>query len=360
MPSVPPYVETLTPYVPGKPIEEVERELGISGVAKLASNENALGPSPKAVAAAREACAGVHLYPDGSAFHLRRAIAARLGVGPDEVMVGNGSNEVLELLVRTFLGPDDETLTSANSFVVYRLATQAHGRRCVEVPMKDRCYDLDGMAARLSSRTRVVFLANPDNPTGTWFGRAPLDRFLAAVPPDVLVVLDEAYVEYVEERDFPDGLALRRRHPNLVLVRTFSKIYGMAGFRLGYGIARPEIVSWVDRVREPFNVNLVAQAAGIAALGDDEHVRRGRALVAAERPFLSAGLRALGAAVWPSQANFVLAELPGRDGTALFDGLLRQGVVVRPIGGPSSIRITCGTRPENEKLLAALRRVLAA
>jgi histidinol-phosphate aminotransferase len=263
-------------------------------------------------------------------------------------------------MVRTFLGPEDETLTSANSFVVYRLATHAHGRRCVEVPMVDRRYDLDAIAARITTRTKVIFLANPDNPNGTWFGRAALDRFLAAVPPETLVVLDEAYVEYVEERDFPDSLALRRRHPNLVVVRTFSKIYGLAGFRLGYGIARPEVVEYLDRVREPFNANLVAQAAGVAALGDEEHVRRGRALVAAERPFLAQGLRALGATVWPSQANFVLAELPGRDGKAIFEGLLRQGVVVRPIGGPSAIRVTCGTRPENEKLLAGLRRVLAA
>ncbi len=362
MALVPPYVASLQPYVPGKPIEEVEREYGVSGVAKLASNENALGPSPRALAAAREACARVNLYPDGSAFHLRRALARKLGVTPEEIVVGNGSNEVLELVVRTFLGPDDETLTSAGSFVVYRLATQAHGRRCVEAPMKDHRYDLDALAARLSARTRVVFLANPDNPNGTWFGKAELDRFLAAVPGHVLVVLDEAYVEYVSAADFPDGLEVRKRHPNVVVVRTFSKIYGLAGLRLGYGVATPEIVEVLDRVREPFNVNLVAQAAGIAALDDAEHVARSRALVESERPFLSDALRALGATVWPSQTNFVLADFPGRPGKDLFEGLLRQGVVVRPMGGygfPTAQRITLGTRAENRKLLAALGKVLS-
>jgi len=359
---VPPYVASLQPYVPGKPIEEVEREYGVSNVAKLASNENALGPSPRALAAAREACSRVNLYPDGSAFYLRKALAMKLGVAPEEVVVGNGSNEVLELVVRTFLGPDDETLTSASSFVVYRLATQAHGRRCIEAPMQDHHYDLDAIAARLSPRTKVIFLANPDNPNGTWFGKAALDRFLAAVPGHVLVVLDEAYVEYVATADFPDGLEVRKRHPNVVVVRTFSKIYGLAGLRLGYGVASREIVEYLDRVREPFNVNLVVQAAGIAALEDAEHLARSRALVEGERPFVADALRALGATVWPSQTNFVLADFPGRPGKDLFEALLREGVVVRPMGGygfPTAQRITLGTRAENRKLLAALGKALA-
>jgi histidinol-phosphate aminotransferase len=359
MPIVPPYVETLTPYLPGKPIEEVEREYGISNVAKLASNENPLGPSPRALEAAREALARVNLYPDGSAFFLKRALAAKLGVRPEEIVVGNGSNEVLELMVRTFMGPDDETLTSENSFVVYKLATHAHGRRCVEAPMRGgHHYDLDAIAERLSPRTRLVFLANPDNPNGTWFGAPALERLLAAVPRHVLVVLDEAYIEYVTEPGFPDGLELRRRHENLVVVRTFSKIYGLAGMRLGYGIMRPDLAGYFDRVREPFNTSLVVQAAGVAALGDEEHVRRSRELVASERPFLASGLEALSARVIPSQANFVLADL-GRPGRDVFEPLLRQGVVVRPIGGPTCVRITIGTRAENQKLLAALGKVLA-
>jgi histidinol-phosphate aminotransferase len=362
MPLVPPYVASLTPYVPGKPIEEVEREYGVTNVAKLASNENALGPSPRALAAAREAAASVSLYPDGSAFYLRNALAAKLGVEPREVFVGNGSNELIELLVRTFVLEGEEVLTSAQSFIAYKLAAQAHGRTLVEAPMKARFhYDLDAIKKLLSRRTKLVFLANPDNPTGTWFTEQELLPFLDAVPKDTLVVLDEAYVEFVDAPGFQDALALRRKYPNLVVLRTFSKIYGLAGMRLGYGIARPDVVEYVDRVRAPFNVNLVAQAAGIAAVGDVEHVERSRNLVREERPFLAEGLKALGATVVPSQGNFVFADFPGRPGKELFEALLREAVVVRPMGGygfPTAQRITVGLRRENEKCLAALAKVL--
>jgi histidinol-phosphate aminotransferase len=363
MPRVPPYVASLTPYLPGKPIEEVEREYGVTGVAKLASNENALGPSPRALAAAREAAARMHLYPDGSAFYLKRAIAAKFGVGPEEVLVGNGSNELIELMVRTFVLDGEEVLTSAQSFVAYRLAAQAHGRTLVEAPLRDRFhYDLDGLRARLNRRTKVVFLANPDNPTGTWFLEQALIPFLEAVPKEALVVLDEAYVEFVDAAGFQRSFELRRRFPNLVVLRTFSKIYGLAGLRLGYAFARQELVELVDRVRAPFNVNLVAQAAGVAALSDAEHVKSSRALVASERPFLAEGLRKLGATVVPSQGNFLLADFPDRPGKDLFEALLPEGVVVRPMGWygfPTAQRITVGLRVENEKCLRALARVLA-
>jgi histidinol-phosphate aminotransferase len=362
MPIVPPYVEALSPYVPGKPIEEVEREYGVTDVAKLASNENALGASPRAVAAAREACAKMHLYPDGAAYELKRALAAKLGVGPEEIVVGNGSNELLELVVRTFVGAGEEVLTAAQSFVVYRMATQAHGRTCVEVPLREHRYDLAAMAERISRHTKVVFLANPDNPNGTYFTAAELDRFLAAVPRHALVVLDEAYVEFVAAQDFPDGLEVRKKHPNVLVCRTFSKIHGLAGLRLGYLVATPELANYLDRVRAPFNVSLVAQAAGLAALADEEHVARSRALVESERPFVVSGLAALGARPVPSQTNFVLADFPGRPAPALFDRLLREGVVVRPMHGygfPTAQRITLGLRQENEKLLAALKKVLA-
>ncbi len=362
MPLVPPYVASLTPYVPGKPIEEVEREYGVKNVAKLASNENALGPSPKALAAIREAAAGVNLYPDGSAYYLRNALAARLGVDGKEVFVGNGSNELIELLVRTFVLEGEEVLTSAQSFIAYKLAAQAHGRTLVEAPMKARFhYDLDALRKLLSRRTKVIFLANPDNPTGTWFTEAELLPFLDAVPKETLVVLDEAYVEFVDAPGFQDALALRKRYPNLVVLRTFSKIYGLAGMRLGYGLARAEVVEYIDRVRAPFNVNHLAQVAGVAALSDEEHVSRSRALVKQERPFLAAGLAALGATVVPSQGNFVFADFPGRPGKELFEALLREGVVVRPMGGygfPTAQRVTVGLRAENEKCLAALRKVL--
>jgi histidinol-phosphate aminotransferase len=352
------------PYVPGKPIEEVEREYGVSNVAKLASNENALGPSTLAIAAARAAAAKVNLYPDGSAYLLRHALAAKLGVRPEEVMLGNGSNELIELMVRTFVLDGEEVLTSAQSFVAYKLAAQEHGRTLVEAPMKARFhYDLDALRKLLSRRTKVVFLANPDNPTGTWFTEAELVPFLDAMPKDTLVVLDEAYVEFVDAPGFQDALALRKRYPNLVVLRTFSKIHGLAGLRLGYGIARPEVVEYVDRVRPPFNVNLVAQAAGIAALDDTAHIERSRALVREHRPVLAAGLQALGATVVPSQGNFVMADFPGHPGKELFEALLREGVVVRPLGGygfPTAQRVTVGLPEENQRLLAALKRVLAA
>jgi histidinol-phosphate aminotransferase len=362
MPLVPPYVASLTPYVPGKPIEEVEREYGVSNVAKLASNENALGPSPKAVAAVCEAAGKMNLYPDGSAFFLRNALAAKLGVEPREVFVGNGSNELIELLVRTFVLDGEEVLTSAQSFVAYKLAAQAHGRTLVEAPMRARFhYDLEAIKKLLSRRTKVVFLANPDNPTGTWFAEQELVQFLDAVPKDTLVVLDEAYVEFVEAAGFQDALALRRKYANLVVLRTFSKIHGLAGLRLGYGVARPDVVEFIDRVRAPFNVNLIAQAAGVAALDDLEHVERSRALVREERPFLAEGLRSLGATVVPSQGNFLLADFPGRPGKDLFEALLREAIIVRPLGGygfPTAHRITVGLRSENERCLAALRKVL--
>jgi histidinol-phosphate aminotransferase len=363
MPLVPVHVASLTPYVPGKPIEEVERELGITGVAKLASNENALGPSPKALAAAREAAARVNLYPDGSAWLLRSALAARLGVSLEEVFVGNGSNELIELMVRTFVLEGEEVLTSAQSFVAYRLAAQAHGRTLVEAPMKGRFhYDLEGLAARLSRHTKLVFLANPDNPTGTWFLERELIPFLDAVPPQALVVLDEAYLEFVDAEGFQDALSLRARYPNLVILRTFSKIHGLAGLRLGYGVARAELTGFIDRVRAPFNVNLVAQAAGAAALEDHEHVARSRELVRTERPRLAAGLSALGATVVPSQGNFVLADFPGRSGAALFQALQREGVIVRPVAGygfPGAIRVTVGLPAENQRCLAGLEKVLS-
>jgi histidinol-phosphate aminotransferase len=363
MALVPPNIASLQPYIPGKPIEEVEREYGVSDVTKLASNENPLGPSPRALEAARSALTQVALYPDGSAFALHRALAAHLQVTPEEVFVGNGSNELIELLVRTFVIDGEEVLTSAQTFAIYKLAAGAHARSCTEAPMRARFhYDLDALKKLLSRKTKLVFLANPDNPTGTWFQEKELLPFLDAAPKDTLVVLDEAYAEYVDAPGYPDSLALRKKYPNLVVLRTFSKAYGLAGLRVGYGLARPELVEYLDRVRAPFNVGHVAQVAAAAALGDKDHLARGRALVLEQRPVLSAGLSALGATVVPSQGNFVLADFPGRPAKALFEDLLREGVVVRPLTGygfPNAQRITVGLPQENEKCLAALRKVLA-
>jgi histidinol-phosphate aminotransferase len=363
MALVPPNVASLQPYIPGKPIEEVEREYGVSNVAKLASNENPLGPSPRALAAAREALAGVNLYPDGSAYTLHSALAAHHGVTPDEIFVGNGSNELIELIVRTFVLDGEEVLASAQSFVAYKLAANAHGRTFMEAPMKARFhYDLEALKKLLTRKTKVVFLANPDNPTGTWFLEKDLLPLLDAAPKDTLVVLDEAYAEYVDAPGYQDALALRKKYPNLIVLRTFSKIYGLAGLRVGYGLARPDLVEYIDRVRAPFNVNHVAQVAAAAALEDREHVARSRALVLEQRPVLASGLEKLGATVVPSQGNFLLADFPGRPAKQLFEDLLREGVVLRPMAGygfPNAQRISVGLPAENEKCLAALERVLA-
>ncbi len=363
MALVPSYVASLQPYIPGKPIEEVEREYGVSDVAKLASNENPLGPSPRAAEAARAAVSQVNLYPDGSAFVLHRALATHYQVAPEEVFIGNGSNELIELLVRTFVLDGEEVLTSAQSFIAYKLAANAHGRTLTEAPMKARFhYDLDALKKLLSRKTKIVFLANPDNPTGTWFSEKELLPFLDAAPKDTLVVLDEAYAEYVDAPGYQDSLILRKKYPNLVVLRTFSKIYGLAGLRVGYGLARPDLVEYLDRVRAPFNVNHVAQAAAAAALEDAEHVARSRALVLEQRPALAAGLAELGATVVPSQGNFVLADFPGRPARQLFEDVLREGVIMRPMHGygfATAQRITVGLPRENEKCLAALRKVLS-
>lgn len=367
MTIVPPYIESLRPYVPGKPIEETERELGISGVAKLASNENPLGPSPKALEAAAEALKKVHLYPDGAAFYLKRRLAEFHGVDPAEVVVGNGSNEVIELLIRTFLRPEghpdraDEALVADGSFIMYELSLQAHGVRSRRVAMQDRTFDLDAMADAVTDETRMIFVANPNNPTGTYVGKAAFERFLAKVPERVIVVMDEAYFEYVHESDYPDSMDYRAEHPNLVVLRTFSKIYGLAGLRVGYGIMRAELAGYINRIREPFNVNLVAQAAAMAALDDTAHVEKSRALNDEGLALLTEALPRLGVKVTPSVCNFVLADFE-RPGTEVFEALLRQGVIVRPMAGygfTKSARISIGTRAENERLLAALETVLA-
>jgi histidinol-phosphate aminotransferase len=361
-PPVGPHIETLKAYVPGKPIEETEREYGLTNVIKLASNENPLGPSPQAVEAIQRAVGQLHLYPDGASFHLLRALAGHLGVEPSEVVLGSGSNELIELLIRTFMGPEDEGLVARGSFPAYKISLQSHGRRFVEVPMKDGFfYDLPAMAAALNARTRIVFLANPDNPTGTAFTRADLEAFLARVPADVLVVHDEAYFEFVDAPDYPNGLDYFRKHPNVVSLRTFSKIHGLAGIRLGYGVMDAKLAGYVNRVRMPFNLTSLAQAAGLAALQDGEHVRRTRALNAEGLALLEAELPKLGARVPKSHANFVLADF-GRPSLPLYEGLLRRGVIVRPMAGngyPTCLRISIGTPEQNARCLSALREVLA-
>lgn len=359
-PLVTPSIERIRPYQPGTPIEQVASRLGLhpSEIVKLASNENPLGPSPAGTFAAREELSRVHRYPDSEAPSLRAALARRLACGVEEVVVGNGSNELLDLLVRTFCTNDEHVVFADPSFVVYRLACLAHGVPYTGVPLAGYSHDLPAMARAVTPRTRIVFIANPDNPTGTYVGRRALSEFLSAIPRDVIVVLDEAYCEYAEAADYPDGMTLRSLHPRVVVARTFSKIYGLAGLRVGYAVMPAELAGYVHRVRAPFNVSLVAQAAAVAALEDHEHIDRSRALNITEKVFMRAGLEALGLEVVPSEANFFLVDVR-RSAHAVYDALLHQGVIVRAIPPlPSMLRITLGTREENTRCLAALKTVL--
>lgn len=360
-PLVPPNIETLVPYQPGKPIEELERELGISGCIKLASNENPLGISPKALKAAQEALLQINRYPDGGGFKLRTAIAKKYNVDPDEVILGNGSVDLIELMVRTFVAPDEEGLISKHTFMSYSLSFQTMGRRFTEVETKDYRHHLDAMADAITPKTKLILIANPDNPSGTYVTKPELERFLARVPARVIVVLDEAYWEFVRAQDFPNGLTYRGRVPRFAVLRTFAKAHGLAGLRVGYGITTKEIAKYINRVRLPFNVNLVAQAAAVAALSDDEFVEKSRSYCFEALDFLEAGLKKLGIPFIPTQTNFLFVNVE-RDGTQTYQALLREGVIVRPMaayGYPTHLRISIGLPEENQRLLDALAKVLS-
>jgi histidinol-phosphate aminotransferase len=353
-------VQRLRPYVPGKPIEEVEREYGITDVVKLASNENPLGPSPLALAAIREAAAEVALYPDASCFALTRALAEHWRVAPENLIVGNGSDEIIHYLGVAFLRPGDEVLTGDPSFVRYESAAILNEAEYIAVPLRDYRFDLAALAERISPRTRLIFIANPNNPTGTIVTRRELERFLDAVPDQALVVMDEAYYEYVESADYPQCWEYVSAGRNLVLLRTFSKIYALAGLRVGYGMARPDLIQVLHQVREPFNVNLVAQAAARASLRDPDQVSRSREMNRQGKEYLTRALESLGLTVVPTEANFLLVDV-GVPCVPLFEALLRRGVVVRTLdiyGLTTHLRVTIGTPDGNERLVAALRAVL--
>jgi histidinol-phosphate aminotransferase len=352
-----PHILGLEPYQPGKPIEELERELGIQGAIKLASNENPLGPSPKAVAAVRAACSGIHRYPDGASFSLRSRLAPRLGVAEDQLVFGSGADEILELLAKTLLGRGDEVVYAWPSFAMYPIVVKGMGATPVPVPLDSQLvHDLPAMARAVTKRTKLVFVCNPNNPTGTSVGARDFAAFVEALPRDLVLAIDEAYFEFVRREDFPDAIALVARRPGTIVLRTFSKIYGLAGLRIGYGVADRELAGYLQRARHPFNVNRLAEVAGLAALDDDEHVRRTREGNAAGIAFLTRELTSLGFEVWPSDANFVLV----RTGSAVHTRLLREGVIVRPMAGfglPDHIRISIGTAEENERLVKALQRI---
>jgi len=354
--QVHPDIRSLSPYVPGKPIDELQRELGLTRVIKLASNENPLGPSPRALAALSGVQDMLHRYPDGGAYRLRQAIADRWKVAREQVILGNGSDEILGLLARTFLTPGDEAIMADHTFVIYKMeVTAVHGKPVV-VPLVDWIHDLGSMARVVTSRTRLLFLCNPNNPTGTMVPAEAVDRLMAEVPEDVIVVFDEAYFEYVRNPRFPDAMAYVKQGRNAIVLRTFSKIYGLAGLRIGYGVSTPESIDFLNRVRPPFNVNSLAQNAALAALGDDEHVARSRAVNAAGMEQMERGLRALGVTPIPSEANFLYFDAK-QDGRPVFEALLREGIIVRHIDA-TMLRVTIGQPDENAAFLQALKKVL--
>jgi histidinol-phosphate aminotransferase len=354
-----PGVRGLQPYIPGKPIEELEREYGVQNVIKLASNENPLGPSPKALVAAQAALEEAARYPDGGGFALKRALAKTLGVLSEQITLGNGSSDILEFAVRVFVSALDEVIFSQHAFALYPLLTQAVGARGVEVPARNWAHDLDAMRAAITPRSRLMFIANPNNPTGTWLSSEALAGFLDKVPDNIVVVIDEAYFEYVEAGDHPNTVTWLARYPNLICARTFSKIHGLAGLRVGYGISSAAIADVLNRVRPPFNVSAVAQAAALAALDDDAHLDKARRANAEGMRQLVQGFEQLGLDYIPSAGNFVCVEV-GEAGR-VYEQLLRAGVIVRPVanyGMPRHLRITVGLADENRRFLDALKAAL--
>ncbi len=355
---VKPHIRELAPYEPGKPPEQLERELGIEGAIKLASNESPIGPSPRAVAAVRAALDDVHRYPDGACFELRSRLARRFGVGEQQLVFGCGADELLELVAKSFLGPGDEAVFAWPSFAMYPIVVKGMGAVPVPVPLDARlAHDLDAMRQAIGPRTRVVFVCNPNNPTGTSVGGDAFDGFVASLPDELVLVVDEAYFEYARRPDFPDATAWVRRRPGTLVMRTFSKIYGLAGLRVGYGVCDAELADYLNRARHPFNVNRLAEVAAVAALDDDAHAERSRAVNAEGAEYLTRELAALGLEVWPTDANFVLV----RAGEGAFDRLQRAGVIVRPLAGfgmPDCIRVSIGLPEENERLVKAMARIV--
>jgi histidinol-phosphate aminotransferase len=356
------WIAGLTVYEPGRPIEEVARTLGFKDpddIIKLASNENALGPSPLAIKAMRDIAPRMHLYPDGDVFTLTRALANKLGILPGQLILGSGSNELIEFVGKVFLDRGTNIIMADRAFVVYKLVADLCQADTIRVPMRKLTHDLDAMLAAITSKTKVVFIANPNNPTGTMVSRKDLDRFMSRVPNHVLVAIDEAYVELLSEDKQPDSLRYVREDRNVIVMRTFSKTYGLAGLRIGYAIAPTNCIKLLHRVRQPFNLNAMAQAAALAALDDDTHVARTRRMVKAGLAYYEKTFKRLGMDYVPSTVNFILVKTGrGRD---VFNAMQREGVIVRPMDGydlPEYIRITVGTRQENEHCIRALKKVL--
>jgi histidinol-phosphate aminotransferase len=351
-------IATLKPYIAGKPIEETKRELGLRTVIKLASNENPLGPSPKAVAAMRKVISQVHRYPDSGGFYLKSALAKAYGITPDHFVLGNGSDELIDTLIKTFVAEDENIVTADVTFLEYKIIAQVNNRQVRTAPLSEFRFDLRALAGQVTPKTKMVFIANPNNPTGTYVGRQEFEAFLSLLPPGVIVVLDEAYDAFIDVKDFPDSVSYRER--NVVALKTFSKAYGLAGVRVGYAVASPRLTASMEKTRQPFNVNLPAQAAAAAALGDKAFLRRTRRVVLEGKKFLYAECRKLGVTFVPSVANFILIDT-GRDCVEVFKAMLRQGVIVRDMKQydlDTFIRVTIGMQKENERFVRAFARVM--
>lgn len=358
-------VQALQPYQPGKPLEELEREYGISQAVKLASNENPLGPSPAALQVIQAQLAELARYPDGNGFALKTALAEKHNLTIEQITLGNGSNDILELLARAFVTPENNIIFSQHAFAVYPIVTQAVGAKAKITEARDWGYDLDAILAAIDDKTRLIFIANPNNPTGTWLTHHQLEQFLSRVPPHVIVVLDEAYYEYASTpamgaSDYPDGMQWLNEHASLVVTRTFSKAYGLAGLRVGYSVSNAEIADVLNRVRQPFNVNSLALAAAEAALQDHEHLKKGLACNVAGMQQFTHAFADFGLKYIPSIGNFVCVKVG--DAASIYELLLREGVIVRPVanyGMPEFLRITIGTTQENERCIAALQKVMS-
>jgi histidinol-phosphate aminotransferase len=353
-------IEKLIPYPPGKPIEELERELGITGSIKLASNENPLGPSPLALQAIRDNLNKINRYPDGSGFYLKSRLADIFGLNRDRIIIGNGSNELIELIIRTFLSPGEEVIQAFPTFLVYEKIVTGAGGESVTVPLKDFRIDLDGISGAITPKTKIIFVNNPNNPTGSAFSRDEAASFLRSVPDDILIVLDEAYIEFVTDRDIANGLDFLKDYKRLILLRTFSKLYGLAGLRIGYGFASEELIDYMNRVRQPFNANSLAQAAATAALGDTEFISATLKLVRDGLTYLYGQLDTLGLEYMPTQTNFFLIRMP-LGGKKVYELMLREGVIVRSMesyGLKEYIRINVGLPEENERFIRTLKKVL--
>lgn len=351
---------SLKPYIPGKPVEEVERELGIRDIIKLASNENPLGPSPKAVQALRDYLSKINLYPDGNCFSLKKALAKRLKVREENLVIGSGSDEIIHLIVLAFLNKGEEVITGSPSFSIYETNTNLMGGRLKKVPLNNFTFDLPRMKKAVTTKTKIIFIANPNNPTGTIVNKIEVEKFLQALPKRMIVVFDEAYLEYVEDKDFPESLSYLKTNKNIIILRTFSKAYGLAGLRIGYGIGDKDLITCLNRVREPFNVNSAAQRAALAALGDHEHLKRSRKVNQEGKKFLYQSFEALNLFYLPTEANFIFLDTK-LDSKILFKEMLKKGVIVRSgdiFGFPTFIRVTIGRREENERFISALRETI--